>query len=436
MKKIFLLLAFSFVIKTFSQSLQPSRISCSNYEEQLFNDPEVDYSMFKSFSLVSVKHLLKDEEQPLLEKHIEFSLSNLIYSKCNLNYVPFNDTIKPDLLIVYDYSNNYEEKYIAPRTLSIPHYQPGQTTTSRTNSSNSGSINTYGDINISGNAYSNNQSTTTTTTQGEWSIKQIEKPGYTVGKYYPMVSLVFYNTANDRKIWEGTASGTSDNKDFRLAGQYLMTRLAVNIPKGSFVEKDFIPENNLPAGIDFILFNTDGQNYYPLITNTIKNSVASKNGLVDYDVLLSINGTSTANKSVKQIKFMLKEACLKAPSNVQVERNGRIIEKTMIKKVANNSSLTQNEDLTNSSLLNTKWRNKDDGKYFLDLEFISSNEAVITTISINENGNTSTYNKIKYKYTYSYPNITLINKSTNRQIEGNIDNNVIKLSTGKSYEKM
>ena len=255
MKKLIILLFYCLSTYSFSQSVEINKIFCGNYDQQVYNDPEVDYSKFKSFSLVSINQFLKKEQQSFLEKQLEFFLSNFIYSQCGMKYIPVSDSIKPDILIVYDYSNDYQEKYIAPKAYTIPYWKSGSIINSTINSTSSGSLNVAGDVNLTGNALGSKQTTINTTTPGEWTQIQIQKPGYSEGKYYPNLSLIIYETSNNKKVWEGIGTGTSDNKDFRLSGQFIMTNLGVKIPVGSYNYEELTEENNGQVGFNFIIFN-------------------------------------------------------------------------------------------------------------------------------------------------------------------------------------
>jgi hypothetical protein len=325
-----MLLIFSHGFSSKSQSVDLSKIYCENYDQQIYNDPTVDYSKFKSFSVISINQYLKKEQQPFQEKQLEFFLSNFIYNQRSLEYIPLNDSLKPDLLVVYDYSNDFKEQYIAPQTVTIPYWRSGTTMNTTVNTSTSGMVNVTGDVNITSLGHSSDQTNITSTTPGEWTIRQVQKPGYTIGKFYPSLSIIIYNTSNNTKVWEGVGTGTSYSKDFRLSCQFIMTHLGLNIPIGSFQYDDLATGNNGRIGINFILFNSDGQNFYPVITTVEDNTPASSSNLKFGDIILSINDISTSNKSWEQLN-----SAMRGIAGTQVrfvlERNGRIIKKTVTK---------------------------------------------------------------------------------------------------------
>jgi hypothetical protein len=332
MKKVILLILSSIPIILYSQSVNVNMISCENFDKQIYNDPLIDYSKYKSFTLISTNEFVKKESQSVLEKQLEFFLSNFISSFCGLEFIAVSDSIKPDLLIVYEYSNDYTEKYIAPRSYSIPYWKSGTSSKTTINSSGSGNVILSGDVNLMGQGVATSKSTINTTSTGEWNLIQVERPGYTVGKFFPCFSFIIYDTKDENKIWEANGTGTSDSKDFRLPGQYIMVALSQEIPRGSFEDPEFTNDNDGQVGIAFTSFNSDGQNFYPIITFITKNTPASKVGLKNLDIILAINGTSTKNKTHKQISLLFK-GNVGTKINLTIERNGKIINKLITKSL-------------------------------------------------------------------------------------------------------
>jgi carboxyl-terminal processing protease len=109
-----------------------------------------------------------------------------------------------------------------------------------------------------------------------------------------------------------------------------MTNLGVKIPVGSYNYEELTEENNGQVGFNFIIFNSDGQNFYPVILNVFKDSPAYAKGLKFEDIILTVNGISTTNKSVKQTMLLLRgNAGTKI--SLTIERTDRILNKTLIK---------------------------------------------------------------------------------------------------------
>lgn len=306
-----------------------------NYQDQVYNDPNVDYSKYKSFSMISTNQFLKKEEQTFLEKHIEFFFSNIVNYVGLLKYIPFNDSIKPDLLFVYNYSHDYAEKYVSPQAYTIPYWNYGGRTTTTINTNASGTANVIGDVNLTGSGYVNKSSTINTQNPSEWKLMRIEKPGYTVGKYYPSFSVIIYDTSNGKKIWEGTGTGTSDNKDFRLTGQMIMVNMALKIPRGSYEDDEFT-NNSGYTGLIYFSYCTDGQRYFPVVYYPIENSPATKSGFKDFDIITEINGVSTINKTHRQLE-LLERGPVGTKILYTIDRNGKIMKKTLTKsRIPNN----------------------------------------------------------------------------------------------------
>jgi len=124
-------------------------------------------------------------------------------------------------------------------------------------------------------------------------------------------------------------TGTSDNKDFRLSGQFIMTNLGLRYLLALIIMKNLL-KKIMSSGIYFIIFNSDGQNFYPVILNVFKDSPAYAKGLKFEDIILTVNGISTTNKSVKQTMLLLRgNAGTKI--SLTIERTDRILNKTLIK---------------------------------------------------------------------------------------------------------
>lgn len=314
-----------------SQVLNRKLLQISNYDQNVLNDPNIDYKKYKSFSLVSSNKFLRNEKQTFPEKHIEFFLSNFIYMANRLKYISFNDTIKPDILIVYDYSNDYKEKIISPQTYTIPYWKSGENVISTVNSNTYGSANVSGDINLSGNGFATNNTTIITRTPAQWTTRQITKPGYTTGKYFPSITLILYDTSTNEKIWEGTATATSDQKDFRFPGQFIMGNLALAIPRGSYIYDELISNNNGWVGMLFPSYCTDGQNYYPSVYYLINDDTpAAKGGLREGDIIIDVNGVETTNLNYKEVASLF-IGDVGTKIKITIEREGRRIKKTIVK---------------------------------------------------------------------------------------------------------
>lgn len=326
-KVISFITLISLSLLSFSQSINTNLIGCSKYNKQSYNDPlsNVDYSIYKTFSLVSTNQLVKELEPTLLEKQLEFSLSGYIYLFTGLTYISIDDSIKPDILFVYDYSNEIKDVYVAPKSYVLPYWNSGTTTTTNITNSGTNSFNTYGDLNVTGDIISSNTSTITSTTSGQWTTRHISKPGYTESRFFPYLSIVSYDTDNNKKIWEAQGSGESNNPDFRLAAQYIITDLCNLLPFDAKV----IDENKGFFGISFAQLNSDGQNFYPLITNVTTKSPAYKSGLKLKDIILYVNDISTRNMLLWKI-YDLFYCSPGTEINLIIERDGKQLRKSIV----------------------------------------------------------------------------------------------------------
>jgi len=309
-----------------AQNVDLEKISVYNYDEKVINDPSIDYGKFKTYSIISENVLFENRILSLEEKQIEFFLINLIEPILGLKNISKRDSIKPDLMLIYNFSNDYKEKYIPPQTYSIPIWSRGETTKISSNSTTN--LNTYGDLNVNGNISGNKN--TNITKSGKWELAQVQRPAYTQGQFFPNFSMTFYNTSDNNKIWEGNANGVSKQKDFRLAAQRLIWELIDKMPKGSYEDPDFLSNNNGMLGMSFYPFNSDGVNFYPVILGIADNTPAKSQGLKDLDVIISLNGISTANKSLNDLDVMIKgNAGTKI--DLQINRKGKFIKKSLVK---------------------------------------------------------------------------------------------------------
>ena len=148
-KTTLLILCVFFQFIAFGQAVDLKKISISNYDEKIVNDPFVNYNKFKTYSIVSYNKLYDIHENTLEEKQIEFFFINLTNYFLGLKHVTLIDSLKPDLLFVYEFSNDYKERIIPPQTFTLPIWNTGKTTTINKYSINN--ISTNGDFNISGN---------------------------------------------------------------------------------------------------------------------------------------------------------------------------------------------------------------------------------------------------------------------------------------------
>lgn len=326
MKKLIIFLTALLISEIIiAQSVEMNRITVGNYNEKVINDPSIDYGKFETYSIISANVLFDNESLSLEEKQIEFFLINII-KPLRYRYISIKDSIKPDLMFVYSFSNDYKEKYIPPQTYSFPIWSQGETT--KINSTSGTNFNTSGDLNVYGNI--NGNKSTTITKSGKWELAQVQRPAYTVGNFFPDFSLTIYNTSDNNKIWEGNANGTSTQKDFRLAAQRLIYVLSAKMPKGSYVDPNYSVNNNGKLGLGYIIFNSDGINFYPVIFSIAENSPAKEKGLKQYDVILSVNEVSSANKSVIQMSEMLR-GNVGTKIDLLINRKGKIIKKSLVK---------------------------------------------------------------------------------------------------------
>lgn len=321
-KTIFFLIAFFTWSLLFGQTVNLDMLLVNNFDEKIINDPNIDYKKFKTFNIISANVLFNNKSVTLEEEQIEFIVANST-NRLNLKKVSISDSIKPDLMFVYDFRKDYQEKYIAPEKYSFPKWSQGRRTTINSNSNSC--LDTYGDIHVSGNK------TTTITQSGKWDVATVQRPEYTVGQFFPNFSLTIYDTSDNSKIWEWNGNCTTTREDPRFAMQLLMLHLCLKVPMGSYEDPDFFVNNDGFTGLDCYHFNTNGIGFYPIIMGIRDNSPGKVYKFKIYDIILSMNGESTLNKSQDQFSEMCRGNAGKKIDYV-IERKGRQIKKTLVKQ--------------------------------------------------------------------------------------------------------
>lgn len=202
-------------------------------------------------------------------------------------FVEFSD--QPDLVVVLDADNTYKESYIPPQSYKVPVYVPGRTITTNSN--------LYG-------TYGNYYGTSTTYEPGYFTSETYTKPGKTVGYFYPSVSVSVFESSGYQNVWSGIGVGTSGNADLRVSTQLVLSSVLAAFPVSGAIGENY-PAPSGYLGIQYVVLTVNGNDFYPFVSSVEKDSPAQKAGLRVEDVIVSINGSSTQNKSWGEIYAML-----------------------------------------------------------------------------------------------------------------------------------
>lgn len=268
-------------------------------------DPSFDASTYKTFSVVPISVLREDSKlkEGILERQIMFSVRVPLEVK-GYTYVPLESS--PDFLVAIDVHSPYRERYVPPKSVTVPKWVPGTQM----------STNTYGTLSSRYGAYSAAM-TSTTNIPGYVTTETVTRPGYITGAYYPSVEVQVFDAKSLRAVWTGSGVGVSDNQDVRVSHQYVLAELLRPFPECATYVRS-------PGAIGLLiaLKTTDGNNYNLFVFRIKPRSPAARADIRPGDMITSINGTPTLNKTQAEISELMRgEASTRVSLNVS--RNGK-----------------------------------------------------------------------------------------------------------------
>jgi hypothetical protein len=289
---------------------------------QIYKDPSLDSRKLNTFAVIPIS---KHREKPFLDNDI-LEMQMLFFLRSTLEELGYrfvNIDESPDFLATLDGLAPYEESYIPPQQFTMPKWVPGKEIT--TYGFSSGSVNIYGGGNSfipkSGN-YSGS-SVYTTHLPGYMTTETYTVPGHTVGSYYPTIGIYLLEPKTFKRLYVGVGAGTSDNADLRISSQLLIYSLFRDLPKGPLDYRDeaFIKS----YGFGFLIMTANGNDYYPIVIRNSKDPNQYETGLMQNDIILSINGTSTKNKSTLEMTRLFHQASISSVTSLQVYRLNKVI---------------------------------------------------------------------------------------------------------------
>jgi hypothetical protein len=212
----------------------------------------------------------------------------------------------PDLVVTLYATTQYATTEVPPRTVSMPVYVPGKISNVQSTISSP-----WGTSTARG----------TVSTPGEWTTRSYTRPGRTVGAYYPYVGVSIARGADLRagkdfaasKVWQGSAVATSGQPMLEIPGQIIMLAML-----GKSVDQLQKPSAKQAIGARVLPLTPDGKTLVATVTYVQKGSPADKAGLRLYDLIETINGQPTTNRSYMEIRGMLE----KGPVTLSVIRPG------------------------------------------------------------------------------------------------------------------
>ncbi len=259
---------------------------------EYYSDMNFNYNTIHTFSVVPLRAITKktyENYNSLAENSIGFTIRNLLEQ----NGYRLSD--HPDIVVLYLFSNKYEQTYVPPQKYTSFMYVPGRTITTTTDfSGNINSITNWGTFG----------GTTTSTTYLPARIVPYSytTPGKTVGYYYPGVNIWVYDLKSKKIIWQGFAIGASKNGDVRVSTQLLFMKLLSNFP----LAQQFKAKSSKGIiGIWIRILTFDGNLYFPVIVKVERGLPGYEAGLRVGDIILEINGVSTRNKPISIIDELI-----------------------------------------------------------------------------------------------------------------------------------
>lgn len=197
-----LLLAFSILNGCASSSI--------TLDVKAYRDPEISFSGYKTFNIVSV-----NQNESLLNKEIlHLATQKLLKRGLTL------EKEKPDLFVFLNHYIGPYEYYVPPSISYIPVYKPGE---KKTYSGYIGGMSYFG----------------TEKSNDKLELQAVRREGYTATAYYRNISLFiadvneYQKTGQVKFIWEGTADSGGSSSDLITVAPYLLAELIGEFPSRS-----------------------------------------------------------------------------------------------------------------------------------------------------------------------------------------------------------
>jgi Domain of unknown function (DUF4136)/PDZ domain len=274
-------------------------------------EPDANFENYRTFSIFPFSALSKEAQiDTRSEKQTAFFVRNIIEKK---GYKFVSRRSNPDLLIVVAVDSQYRETYIPPSTSTISIYVPGTYSNTDNTSPSPENINTNNSTIDQGEDYGswglNSPAISTNYVPGYVTSETVVNPGRVQGYYYPSAVIVVYDTKSKRSVLNIGGQGTSINPDIKVSSQLVLYKMLINFPLASNDHNGDAAMSTAEAKKDLVgiqddSFTIDGSNYYPFITGLVDNMPAKNAGLELQDMIVAIDGKSTANKTPSELADM------------------------------------------------------------------------------------------------------------------------------------
>ncbi len=246
---------------------------------QTYNDPDFDLRKSKSVAVIPddscPNRLLAKQEAAWLSR--QFEVHGFQTVKPDMN---------PDLIAKIHVATEYREHYIPAEQISVPEYVPGQKINVNLVTSPQYSYGLDDEVTKG-----------TIETQGSIQYHTETVPGRTVGYYYPSTVISVFDSKTGTNTWMGTAVGVSTQADVRVSSQLLALRLCnqIGVADNHLPYFDSLPAGRTGMNDSYLTF--DGNHYLPVVTNVMHGSPAEMAGMEYGDIIVSIDGLSTSDRS-------------------------------------------------------------------------------------------------------------------------------------------
>jgi len=243
--------------------------------------PDGKYQTFSvvSSSVIFGKSSLTDSQ----EKQMLFALRNVL-EFIGYTFVSLDEN--PDFVATVDGSAEYRESYVEPSVITVPRYVPAKTITSNSTSTGNFNYSTWGNYSSYGWGSWTGQITTTTRIPGYVTTETRILPGYTVGAYYPTVTIGIYDGKSRQLVWQGFGAGASKCPNISISGQILLYELIGDFPQ--YTQGRRLIDS---LGVPILVVTLNGKDYFPVVIGkSAKNSPLAPLGLKFGDLITTING--------------------------------------------------------------------------------------------------------------------------------------------------
>lgn len=205
---------------------------------------------------------------------------------------------------------------IPPSVYSVPVYRPGDTVTTYSYASgySPGSGRFYG----SGVAY--------TTTPGYWSSELRVSPGYDLGAHFPSIAFTLWDPRTKQAIWSGSCNGASYiNANLSVTAPFVLLKIFARLPVNEANRRRLLESADGFLNVVTWPLTRDGTVYYPTVIHMPRRCAAKTAGLRLWDIIVEIDGRSTANMRAKTFKD-LEEMAVGERLRLKVTRLNRILD--------------------------------------------------------------------------------------------------------------